>query len=45
MGTVFINSENSKTSSPFSLLPTLSNKLNLKRSDKVFYQIFTCSVH
>ena len=48
MGTVFMNSENSKTSDSFSLLSNLSDKLNLKRSDKinmVFYQIFTCSVH
>ena len=48
MGTVFMNSENSKTSDSFSLLSNLSDKLNLKRSDQinmVFYQIFTCSVH
>ena len=48
MGPVFMNSENSKTSDSFSLLSNLSDKLNLKRSDKinmVFYQIFTCSVH
>ena len=48
MGTVFMNSENSKTSDPLGLLPNMSDKLNLKRSDKinmVFYQIFTCSVH
>ena len=31
---MFMNSENSKTSDPHKLLPNLSDKLNLKRSDK-----------
>ena len=34
MYTTFINSENSKTSGPPRPLPYLSNKTNLKRSDK-----------
>ena len=34
MDTIFINSENSKTSDPHRLLINLSDKLNLKRSDK-----------
>ena len=34
MDTVFMNSENSKTSDPHKLLLNLSNKENLKRSDK-----------
>ena len=29
-----MNSENSKTSDPHRLLPNLSDKINLKRSDK-----------
>ena len=31
---MFMNSENSKTSDPHKLLPNLSDKLNLKKSDK-----------
>ena len=34
MDTIFINSENSKTSEPYRLLLTLADKINLKRSDK-----------
>ena len=34
MDTIFINSENSKTSEPHRLLLNLSDKTNLKRSDK-----------
>ena len=34
MDTVFMNSENSKTSDPYRLLLNLSDKINLKRSDK-----------
>ena len=34
MNTIFMNSENSKTSDPHRLLLTLSDKINLKRSDK-----------
>ena len=34
MDTIFMNSENSKTSDPPKLLINLSDKINLKRSDK-----------
>ena len=34
MDTILINSENSKTSDPHRLLPNLTDKINLKRSDK-----------
>ena len=34
MDTMFMNSENSKTSDPHRLLLTLSGKINLKRSNK-----------
>ena len=34
MDTIFINSENTKTSGPDRLLLNLSDKVNLKRSDK-----------
>ena len=34
MDTIFMNSENSKTSDPHRLLLNLSSKINLKRSDK-----------
>ena len=34
MDTIFMNSENSKTSDPHRLLINLSDKMNLKRSDK-----------
>ena len=34
MDTIFINSENSKTSDPHRLLLNISNKIDLKRSDK-----------
>ena len=34
MDTIFMNSEDSKTSEPHRLLLNLANKLNLKRSDK-----------
>ena len=33
-GTIFMNSENIKTSDPHRLLPNLIDKINLKRSDK-----------
>ena len=36
MDTIFMNSENSKTSDPRRLLLNLSHKMNLKRSDKYF---------
>ena len=34
MDTIFMNSENSRTSGPHRLLLNLPNKMNLKRSDK-----------
>ena len=34
MDTIFLNSENSKTSDPHRLLLTLTDKLNLKINDK-----------
>ena len=34
MDTIFMNSENYKTSDPHILLLNLSDKINLKRSDK-----------
>ena len=34
MNTIFINSENSKTSDPHSLLLNLTDKINLKRTGK-----------
>ena len=34
MDTIFMNSENSKTSDPLRLLLNLPDKINLKRSDK-----------
>ena len=34
MDTIFMNSENSKTSDPHRVLLNLTDKINLKRSDK-----------
>ena len=34
MDTIFMNSENSKTFDPFRLIINISDKINLKRSDK-----------
>ena len=34
MGTIFLNSENIKTSDPHSLVLNFADKINLKRSDK-----------
>ena len=46
MDTIFINSENSKISDPHRLLLNLSDKIDLKRSDKnVFYQILAFTIH
>ena len=36
MGTIFMNSQNSKTFDPHRLLINLSDKINIKRSDKDF---------
>ena len=46
MDTIFMNSENSKTSDPHRLLLNISDKINLKRSDKyVAYQILAFTSH
>ena len=34
MDTIFMSSENSKTSNPYRLLLNLSDKIDLRRSDK-----------
>ena len=34
MGSIFVNSKNSKTSDPHRLLLSLTDKVNLKRNDK-----------
>ena len=45
MGTIFMNSENSETSNPHRLLLNLSDKINLKRSDKrLIYQILAYTI-
>ena len=36
MGTIFMNPQNSKTFDPHRLLLNLSDKINIKRSDKDF---------
>ena len=36
MDTLFMNSENSKTSDPYRLLLNLADKINIKKSDKYF---------
>ena len=45
MDTIFINSATSKTSDPHRLLLNLSDKINLKRSDKLPYQILAFAIH
>ena len=46
MDTIFMNSENSKTSDPRKLLLNLSDKIELKSSDKhVAYQILAHTIH
>ena len=44
MDTIFMNSADSKTSNPHRLLLTLSDKINLKRSNK-YYQVLGFTVH
>ena len=44
MGTMFLNSENSKISDHHRLLPNLSDKINLKRSDK-YVALSNLSIH
>ena len=43
MDTIFTNSENSKTSDPHRLLLNLTDKINLKRSDK--YVALSNTIH
>ena len=46
MDTIFINSENSKISDPHRLFLNLSDKINLKRSEKyVLHQILPFTMH
>ena len=44
MDTIFMNSRNSKTSDPHRLLLNLSEKTNLKRSDK-YVALSNISIH
>ena len=45
MNTIFMNSEISKTSDAQRLLSNLTDKINLKRSDTLFYQILAYTIH
>ena len=46
MDTIFMNSENSKTSDPHRPLLNLSNKINFKRSDNMLlYQTLAFTIH
>ena len=47
MDTIFMNSENSKTSDPHRLLLNFSHTINLERSDKcmLLYQILAFTIH
>ena len=45
MDTIFVNSENSKTSDPHKLLLNLSDKIDLQRSDTLLYQILAYTIH
>ena len=46
MDTIFMNSENSKTSEPYRLLLNLGDKMKLKRSDKyVNLSNLACTMH
>ena len=46
MDTIFMNSENSKTSKPNVLILELTNKLHLRRGKKVLlYQILVFIIH
>ena len=45
MDTIFMNSGNSKTSDPHRLLLDLSDKINLKRSNMLLYQIEVSITH
>ena len=47
MGTIFINSENSKISDHHRLLLNLTDKINSKKShiNMLFYQILASTIH
>ena len=46
MDTIFMNSENSKTSDPHSLLLNLSDKVNLKKViNMLLYQTLALTIH
>ena len=45
MSAIFMNSKNSKTSDPDRLLLNLTDKINLRRSDMLLYQILTCTIY
>ena len=46
MDSIFMNSENNKTTDPQRLLPSLTDKINLKRSHKILlYQNLAFAVH
>ena len=46
MNTIFMNSENSKTSKPHVLTLKLTNKLDIKLGEKLLpYQIFVFIIH
>ena len=46
MDTIFINSDNSKTSEPHVLILNLTDKLNLRRGEKILlYQILVFITH
>ena len=44
MNTIFMSSKNSKTSNPHGLLLNLTDKINLKRSDK-YVALTNVSIH
>ena len=45
MNTIFMNSKARKTSDPHRLLLNLTDKINLKRSDMLLYQILSYTIH
>ena len=46
MDTIFINSDNSKTSEPHVLILNLTDKVNLRRGEKILlYQILVFVTH
>ena len=46
MNTMFMNSENSKTSDPHRLLLNFTDKIDLRRAENILlYQILTFTIH